>query len=186
MTENQNAQREAGSGSMELWWEVQQFMFQEADLLDARQFDQWLSLLDDEIRYRMPLARNVRRDAMDKEFTGNHEAAWFDEGIATLRQRAAQLATGIHWAEEPASRISHLVSNVRILEVSADAVNGDRVKVHSRFLVYQNRLQTEQSFFVGKRIDTLRRGGPMGWKILEREILLDQNVLLSKALTTFF
>lgn len=170
---------------MDLWWEVQQFLFHEADLLDSRQFDQWLNLLDDDIRYRMPLARNVRRDAMHKEFSGEHEAAWFDEGIATLRQRVAQIATGIHWAEEPASRVSHMVTNVRLLEVHKDAENGDRVKVRSRFLVYQNRLQTEQNLFAGKRVDMLRRG-PTGWKILEREILLDQNVLLSKALTTFF
>lgn len=178
-------QMPAGPGSMELWWEIQQFLFHEADLLDTRQFDEWLTLLDENICYRMPLARNVRRDVMKQEYTGEHDVAWFDEGITTLRQRVAQIATGIHWAEEPASRVSHLVSNVRVLELHQDAQNGDRVKVRSRFLVYQNRLQAEVALFVGKRIDTLRRS-PAGWKIMGREILLDQNVLQSKALTTFF
>ena len=174
-----------GPATIDLWWEVQQFLFYEADLLDSRQFDQWLDLLDENIHYHMPLARNVRRDAINLEYTGQCQAAWFDEGIATLRQRVAQINTGIHWAEEPASRISHMVSNVRILQVSDDAENGRRVKVRSRFLVYQNRLQSETNLFAGKRIDTLTHG-PRGWKILEREILLDQNVLQSKALTTFF
>ncbi|ARP85690.1 3-phenylpropionate/cinnamic acid dioxygenase subunit beta [Bordetella genomosp. 9] len=168
-----------------LWWEVQQFLHYEADVLDSRDFDTWLTLLDESIVYRMPLARNVRRDAMAAEYTGPGEAAWFDEGIETLRQRVAQINTGIHWAEEPASRISHLVTNVRITRVDGDAAGVQQVAVRSRFLVYQNRLQGEVSLFVGKRNDVLRRDGA-SWKILSREILLDQNVLLSKALTTFF
>lgn len=180
----QLAQRPVETGSMELWWDIQQFYFKEADLLDERRFDQWLELLHEDIEYRMPLARNMRRDAIKQEFTAPGEIAWFDEGIATLRQRVAQIATGIHWAEEPASRISHLVTNVRILEVE-EGESGMQVKTRSRFLVYQNRLQGEVSLFVGKREDTLVRDGD-DWKVRKREILLDQNVLLSKALTTFF
>lgn len=164
------------------WWEVQQFLHYEADLLDHRQFDEWLTLLDEEIEYRMPLARNVRRDALANEYSGIHDAAWFDEGIATLRQRVAQIKTGIHWAEEPVSRISHLITNIRILD---DAPTADHMTVRSRFLVYQNRLQSEENLFVGKREDVLRRDGD-SFKVRKRTIYLDQNVLLAKALTTFF
>ena len=181
----QVAQQAVETGSMELWWDIQQFYFKEADLLDTRSFDQWLELLHEDVEYRMPLARNMRRDAMRQEYTAEGEIAWFDEGIQTLRQRVAQIATGIHWAEEPASRVSHLVTNVRVLEVAEEDAGGLRVKARSRFLVYQNRLQGEVSLFVGKREDTLLRDDS-GWKIRKREILLDQNVLLSKALTTFF
>lgn len=180
----QVAQRPVDTGSMELWWGIQQFYFREADLLDGRHFDQWLELLHEDIEYRMPLARNMRRDAIQQEYTTEGEIAWFDEGIVTLRQRVAQIATGIHWAEEPASRVSHLVTNVRVLDVQENDA-GMQVKTRSRFLVYQNRLQAEESLFVGKREDTLVREGE-SWKIRKREILLDQNVLLSKALTTFF
>jgi 3-phenylpropionate/cinnamic acid dioxygenase small subunit len=38
---------------------------------------------------------------------------------------------------------------------------------------------------VGKRTDLLRKTQD-GWKIVRREILLDQNVLLAKNLSTFF
>jgi len=41
------------------------------------------------------------------------------------------------------------------------------------------------AWFVGKRNDTLRRT-ESGWRVLRREILLDQTVLLGKALTVFF
>jgi len=175
--------------SPELWWEIQDFLYAEAQLLDQRQFDQWLTLLHPDVEYRMPLVRNARRDKMDHEFTQSGEAAWFDEGLHTLSQRVAQLNTGIHWAEEPASRVSHLISNVRVF-VNAQQTHTpapDSVNVTSRFLVYQNRLQTETTLFVGRRDDVLvHTGDDDNWKIRRRLIYLNQNVLLAKALTTFF
>jgi biphenyl 2,3-dioxygenase subunit beta len=42
------------------------------------------------------------------------------------------------------------------------------------------------NLFVGKRDDVLRRDPVTGWKIAKRRILLDQNVLLEKVITTFF
>jgi 3-phenylpropionate/cinnamic acid dioxygenase small subunit len=65
-------------------------------------------------------------------------------------------------------------------------VQGDEVNVRCRFVVYQNRLADEQNFFIGKREDVLRRDEQTGWKIAKRTIILDQNVLLSKVLSTFF
>ena len=60
------------------------------------------------------------------------------------------------------------------------------MKVRSRFFVYTNRLHDEVNIFVGKRDDVLRRDPETQWKIAKRTILLDQNVLLEKAVTTFF
>ena len=88
--------------------------------------------------------------------------------------------TGIHWAEEPASRVSHLVTNVTLLDVAPAEVT-----VKCRFLVYRNRLHDETDLLVGKRRDVLRRG-ERGWQIARREIFLDQTVLLAKNLTMFF
>jgi len=172
----------------ELWWEIQDFLYAEAQLLDQRQFDQWLALLHPDIEYRMPLARNARRDKREQEFSQLGEAAWFDEGFHTLSQRVAQLNTGIHWAEEPASRVSHLISNVRVFvdAQQAHCPAPDSVHVSSCFLVYQNRLQTETALFVGRRDDVLVRAADDSWKIRRRLISLNQNVLLAKALTTFF
>jgi 3-phenylpropionate/cinnamic acid dioxygenase small subunit len=51
--------------------------------------------------------------------------------------------------------------------------------------VYVNRLETETNLHVGKRTDTLRREGET-WKIVRRELILDQNVLLAKNLSVFF
>jgi 3-phenylpropionate/cinnamic acid dioxygenase small subunit len=57
--------------------------------------------------------------------------------------------------------------------------------VRSRFLIYQNRVETETYLFVGRRIDRLRKVDA-AWKLARREILLEQNVLMAKNLTVFF
>jgi 3-phenylpropionate/cinnamic acid dioxygenase small subunit len=52
-------------------------------------------------------------------------------------------------------------------------------------MVYLNRVEYEVNTMVGKRYDTLIET-KNGWRVLEREIILDQNVLLVKNLTMFF
>jgi 3-phenylpropionate/cinnamic acid dioxygenase small subunit len=96
-----------------------------------------------------------------------------------------QIQTGIHWAEEPQSRIAHLVSNVQLVEVTPSVGDPREVALKCRFLVYRNRVETETDLLVGKREDVLRRVGDE-WRITRRKIILDQNVLLSKNLTFFF
>jgi 3-phenylpropionate/cinnamic acid dioxygenase small subunit len=161
--------------------EIAQFLYTEAELLDERRHDEWLALLADDIRYWMPMRRNVKYGDTAREFTRETEdVSWFDEGKDTLTRRVRQLQTGIHWAEEPQSRISHMITNVQLL-----AVTPDEVVAKSRFLIYRNRVETETDLLVGKREDTLRRAGD-GWQIARRKIILDQNVLLTKNLTFFF
>src|SRR5262249_133482 len=113
------------------------------------------------------------------------DISWSDEGKETLTRRVRQIQTGIHWAEEPVSRISHLLSNIQLIEVSPSAAEPAEVSVRCRFLVYRNRVETETDILVGKREDLLRRVGSH-CHVAHRKILLDQNVLLSKNLTFFF
>ena len=166
--------------------EIEDFLYCEADLLDERRYDEWLALLAEDVRYWMPMRRNVKVDDLEREFTREgHDISWFDEGKDTLTRRVRQIQTGIHWAEEPVSRISHLISNIQLIEVNPSAADPAEVSVRCRFLVYRNRVETETDILVGKREDLLRRAGG-GWQIAHRKILLDQNVLLSKNLTFFF
>ena len=161
--------------------EIEDFLYREAELLDDRRYEEWLDLLTDDVSYFMPMRRNVPADEMEREFTREGlDANWFDEGKDTLTRRVKQIRTGVHWAEQPPSRICHMVTNVQV----ADATS-DEVTVRSRFLLYRNRVETETDFLVGKREDRLRRVGGE-WKIARRKIILDQSVLLAKNLTFFF
>ena len=162
--------------------EAEQFLYKEAAYLDERQFNDWIELIADDIHYHMPIRRNVKFGEQHRENTDpTHEISWFDEGKRTLSGRVRQIMTGVHWAEEPFSRIRHLVTNVRVKEV-----DGDEVHVDSNFFVWQNRLHDEVNLFAGKREDILRRDPETEFKIAKRTIILDQNVLLAKVITTFF
>ncbi len=133
------------------------------------------------------MRRNVKFGEVEREFTREgQDIAWFDEGKDTLTRRVRQIQTGIHWAEEPQSRIAHLVSNVQVVEASPSIAEAREVTVKCRFLIYRNRVETETDLLVGKREDLLRRATANGWQIARRKIILDQNVLLSKNLTFFF
>ena len=167
--------------------DMEDFLYAEADLLDERRFRDWLNLLTEDITYFMPIRRNVKfGQQADRENTRQGEGiSWFDEDKWTLTKRVDQILTGVHYAEEPLSRVCHMISNVQIRRVTPSLDDPREVEVRCRFLVYQNRIEYETYTFVGKRTDLLRKT-PDGWKIARREILLDQNVLLAKNLSTFF
>jgi 3-phenylpropionate/cinnamic acid dioxygenase small subunit len=166
--------------------EIEAFLYREAELLDERRYEAWLDLFTDDAHYFMPMRRNVPHDEPEREFTrAGADVNWFDEGKDTLTRRVKQILTGLHWAEEPPSRICHLVSNIQVLATAPAGPAPAEVTVKSRFLVYRNRVETETDFLVGKREDLLRRANG-SWKIARRRIVLDQNVLLAKNLTVFF
>ena len=141
--------------------EIAEFLYAEAELLDERRHDEWLSLLAEDVRYWMPMRRNVKFGEEEREFTRvGQDIAWFDEGKDTLTRRVRQIQTGIHWAEEPQSRIAHLVSNVQIVEASPSVAEPQEVAVKCRFLIYRNRVETETDLLVGKREDRLLKASP--------------------------
>ncbi len=167
--------------------DMEDFLYCEADLLDNRCFRDWLALLTEDISYFMPIRRNVKFGQHEaRENTKSGEGiSWFDEDKWTLTKRVDQILTGVHYAEEPLSRISHMVTNVQITDVRPNLERPKEVDVTSRILVYQNRVEYETYTLVGRRNDTLRMTDD-GWKVSRREIILEQNILLAKNLTMFF
>ena len=167
--------------------EIEEFLYEEAALLDERNYTEWLSLLTDDLTYFMPLRRNVKfgEQAARENTRHGKDISWFDEDKWTLSKRVEQIMTGIHWAEEPFSRVCRLISNVQLTGATPSLEAPAEITVRSRFLIYQDRVDYETNLFVGKRIDVLRRAGD-AWKIARREIILEQSVLTAKNLTVIF
>ena len=171
---------------------VEQFLYREARLLDERRFHDWLGLFVDDVHYGMA-ARADRYPRSSKaiaaldadrgtdEDFGADELGLFDEDLRTLTARVARLDTGMAWAEDPPSRTRHLITNIEIEAGAGDA----ELTVHSNFIVYRSRGETEQDFYVGARQDLLRRVDGK-WKIARRKLTLDQNVLTAKNVSIFF
>jgi len=167
--------------TLELWHEIQQFLFFEARLLDERRFKEWVELFTDDLFYWAPILTNrVGRDAKleIEKFDG---AAHFEDGKVSLTNRVKRFDTGMAWAEIPPSRTRHLVTNVEVERIEGK----DELLARSAFLAYRSHLEHDQELYAGARRDTLRRENG-GWRIARREIYLDQATVLGKNLAIFF
>lgn len=167
-------------GAMLRQYEVEQFLFDEAAILDAHEYDRWLELFAEDAYYFMPIRRTKMARELDKEFTQPGEMAYFDDTKELLKLRVAKLDTGKSWAEDPPSRTRHLITNVRVV-----ADDGEELQVESNFHLYRTRLKSEEDSWFGRRQDTLRRAGD-SFRIVRRTVLLDQTLILSRNLSNFF
>jgi 3-phenylpropionate/cinnamic acid dioxygenase small subunit len=163
-----------------LWHELQQFYFHEAWLLDERMLDDWLDLLTEDVLYSMPRRKNVMRRDSDREFTGPGQMNFFEDDKQLMRVRVARLETDMAWAEDPPSRTTHLISNLMV----EPQANGE-VRAKTAFVVYKSHLETDSAFYAGWRDDVLRREDGQ-WRIAQRVIYMNANVLLSKNISIFF
>ena len=156
---------------------VEDFYYDEANMLDQFRLRDWLDLLTDEVKYRIPIRLNRTVRGRSASEVSDSDML-FDEDKRGLTQRVERLETGRAWAEEPRSRTRHLVTNVRVRPASRE----NEFSVTSNFIAYRNRLEVEQDFFVGMREDLLRLDGGR-LKIASRLVLLDQAVLTAKNMT---
>jgi 3-phenylpropionate/cinnamic acid dioxygenase small subunit len=161
--------------------EIEQTLFHEAALLDAHDYGAWLDMLTDDVTYWMPIRTTRAATDAGLEFTAFGEGAYFDEDRKMLEIRVEKRTNGYAWSEDPPSRTRHCISNVRV--VAKDGP--DEVTAESNMIVYRSRLDTDEDFWIGRRIDRLRKVDGR-WKVARREIYLDQTVLKAKNLSTFF
>ncbi len=75
-------------------YEVEQFYYEEAALLDAHRYRDWYDLFTDDTHYFMPIRRTRTRREMDKEFTKPGEIAYFDDDKMLLNGRGLEVRIG--------------------------------------------------------------------------------------------
>ena len=168
--------------------EIEQFYYREALLLDNSGFEEWSKLLGEDLRYFMPIRRNVlfssrsKADAVSR-ISADDEFAHFDDDIVAMRGRIRKLLSDYSWSENPASRTRHIVSNVIINEGNETG----SYQVCSNFLLYRNRLEHQVDMWAGQRQDIIKRSdNRLGFEISKRTILLDQSTLISNNLSVIF
>ena len=170
-------------------FEVEQLYYEEADLLDDGRYADWLDLLAEDLDYWMPTRSNRLRRQQALSIAARGEAAFYDETKESLAWRIRRFDSGMAWAEDPPSRTRHLITNVRVRHADPETHRGfteDDLVATSAFLLYRNRLEREEGVYAGRRTDVLRRLPDAGLLVARREILLDQNILLAKNISTFF
>src|ERR1700761_3386427 len=150
----------ARRASHAIHFEVEQFYYTEAELLDDGRFTDWLDLLADDLDYWMPTRTNRLRRQQALSIAARGEAAFYDETKESLAWRIRRFDSGMAWAEDPPSRTRHLITNIVVHHVAPSRhpeFSVDDLEVRSAFLVYRNRLQHEENIFAGQRTDILRR-----------------------------
>ena len=166
--------------AMLLQHKVEQFLYHEAALLDAHDYEHWVDLFSDDTHYFMPIRRTRLHRERAKEFTQPGEMAYFDDTKMLLVGRWKKFASNSAWSEDPASRTRHMITNVRVIED-----RGEELAIESCFHVHRTRLKSDVDTWIGRRQDVLRRHEG-SFLIAKRVILLDQTVLQSSNLSTMF
>ena len=126
--------------------EVEDFLYQEAALLDEWRLDEWLGLFTVDARYVVPTTDLPEGDP-------KKELVFIDDDMVRLRARVERLKSRHGHREYPWSRTRRLITNVRIKTLAEP-----NIFVTSSFLVYRFRMG-EASPYVGcyehrlKRVD---------------------------------
>ncbi|CAH0174973.1 MULTISPECIES: aromatic-ring-hydroxylating dioxygenase subunit beta [Bacillaceae] len=158
--------------------EFEQWLYDEAQLLDDIEFDDWFDLMHSSLRYQMPVRVNKegveRPDYSTEMFT-------FNDDIELLKLRVDRLKTDYAWAEIPPSRTRRFVSNVRV----KDYVEGEKAVVKSYLLIYRSRsTDIQHDLISGERNDEfIFEEGK--WKLSKRIFIVDQSTINTRNLAIF-
>lgn len=154
------------------------WLVDEAYLLDAQAYTEWLDMLADDIHYLMPVRVTT---ALGAGYDTSPGMAHFDEDKYSLSRRVARFLTEHAWTEDPPSRLRHHLSNVRTFATD----NSDHLVVESATLLFRSRGDVREGAFLSAgREDLLRREGEQ-WKLARRTILVDESVIRMQNLAIF-
>jgi benzoate/toluate 1,2-dioxygenase beta subunit len=139
-------------------WDVEQFLFQEARLLDEGRFEEWLDLFAPDALYWLPAGSG------DIDPT-EHVSIVYDTRHE-MKARVARLRSGHAHAQDPASRMNRMISNV---EVEQDDEDGE-VVAHCVMALFV--LTRHHSVIHSARCRFVLQPQNGGWKIMQKKVVL--------------
>lgn len=140
--------------------EIENFLYKEARLLDQGNFNDWLELFTEDSIYWAPANRY--------EIDPNQEVSLIYDDRGRMGDRVWRLQSGLAYSQEPASRTRHLISNVEIVESSAE-----KVVTSSSFAIFEMRKGVQRTY--AGRFEHHLRPADGGWKIAFKKIELINN-----------
>ena len=152
-----------GKVTPDLRFEVEEFLYHEAALLDDWRLEEWLGLFTDDAHYVVPTT-----DLPDGD--PRQHLVLIADDMVRLRGRVTRLNSRHAHREYPWSRTRRLVTNIRVTGVSADELS-----VTASFIVYRVRAG-QAAPYVGRYLYTLART-KAGLKIRARRAELDLETL---------
>ncbi|MBL4620930.1 MAG: aromatic-ring-hydroxylating dioxygenase subunit beta [Immundisolibacteraceae bacterium] len=138
---------------------MEDFLYEEALMLDEKRYADWVDLFSEDAIYWVP-ANNFDNDP------SQHVSLIYDN-YSRLKERLTRMQHPYFWSQDPPSRTSRLIGNVRVLESE-----GDEVLVESRFQMLELRRQTRH--FAGTCHHRLVNVDD-SWKIRRKTVYLINN-----------
>ncbi|OVZ64871.1 phenoxybenzoate dioxygenase [Pigmentiphaga sp. NML080357] len=126
--------------------ELRDFIEHEAELLDERRFDEWLDLYSEDAVYWVPAAHG------QQDWT-SHVSLYYDEKH-TMRTRVTRLKHPMIHCQDPPSATVRVLSNFKLAPAGD---TGGEYRVHSKFIMLEDRVGADRRVFGGRYLHTLRQ-----------------------------
>lgn len=106
---------------------IEQFLFNEANLIDDKNFEAWLDLFTEDALYWIPSNEPNIDPALHVSIVHDTKEE--------LKDRIWRLGSGAAYAQEPASKTMHQLANIQVEQ------NGDRedIRVSCHLVIYEYR-----------------------------------------------
>lgn len=158
MTAAEDLGRSEAGVSLETQFAVEQYLYRQAEILDRRDWAEFLALFTRDGHYWMP--------ADPEQTTGEGVPSIFYEDHYMMRIRRKRLEHPRAWSQDSPNRLSHVVSNVII-----ESDDGEEIIARSKFHVVELRMD-EQRYFAGSyRHHLVREGGDFKIRLQRVDIL---------------
>jgi len=144
--------------------QVEDFLFQEADLIDEWRLPEWLALFTEDAHYYVP-STDVAPDA-----SPDNNLFYIADDRFRLGERVARLMKRTAHAEFPRSKVRHLVSNVRL-----DSASDKEVRARASFVAYRTKDGITDQYIGSYRYRLMTSNG--GFRISEKRCILDMDGL---------
>jgi p-cumate 2,3-dioxygenase beta subunit len=143
--------------------QVEDFLYLEAEFLDAWELDDWLTLYTGDARYVIPCTDDPDGDP-------SRDLVLVDDNRLRLQARVERLNSRKAHREYPHSNTRHLVTNVRLRPVE-----GEELPVRASFMVWRFRGGRETSYVGGYEYRLVLAEATL--KIRSKRVVLDMTAL---------
>lgn len=146
--------------------DIEDFLYDEAGLLDEWRLDEWLALCTEDCSYYVPPNDVPDGDCRDTLFIIADDNKRLKSRIKRLKSRHAH-------AENPKSKTKRMIHNVRIMSRT-----NEQIEVKANFVVYRFRRNEDIREYVGHyEYKLVQEEGRL--KIAERKVILAHEELAS-------
>lgn len=153
--------------------EYEDFLIEEAALLDHRRFDEWLALFTQDSVYEVPQA------GFAETADSAADLFYIADDYARLRFRVERMQKTANHSEWPASVCSRLIGNVRVVG------NDERgVHVECRFITHRSKNDATDLYCGHHRYILRHENGSL--KIASKRTFIDMNSLRQQGKVTIF